>query len=136
VLGSIIVLVVVVGCLDTTPPPMPVLVPHHRVTVGEITAEFEANEYAATQKYTDKATAVSGYVHDIGMTLDKIPLVKLVQQPRDTTFGPAVICYFAKSYAHPGLAELRKGDYATIVGIFLTYADIFETVYLGMSRIE
>jgi len=107
------------------------------VTVGEIIAEFQENEYAATIKYSGKVIAVSGYVEDIGVNeFTDEPFVVLAEYPNATAFDPSVICYFTKTGPHPGLAELRKGDYATIVGEFWMYSDLFEAVYLKRSYVE
>ena len=109
----------------------------YRVTVGEIIAEFQENEYAATNKYSDKVIAVSGYVEDIGVNdFTDEPFVVLAEHPNATAFDPSVICYFTKTGPHPGLADLRKGDYATIVGEFWMYSDLFEAVYLKRSYVE
>ncbi|MCD6154169.1 MAG: PKD domain-containing protein [Candidatus Verstraetearchaeota archaeon] len=109
----------------------------YRVTVGQIVAEFEANEYAATEKYKGKTIAVSGYVREVGVNdFTDEPFVDLQERPDDTAFDPSVVCYFTESGPHPGLSELRKGDYATIVGEFWSYSSLFETVYLKNSYVE
>ena len=108
----------------------------YRVTVRQITDEFDENEYAATTKYEGKYIAVSGYVRSIGIDLRDQPYVALVGHPEDSTFDPGVNCYFTKTGPHPGLAELRKGDHVTIIAEFSFYSSLFSTVYLEKSRIE
>lgn len=108
----------------------------YRVTVGQITDEFDENEYAATTKYEGKYIAVSGYVRSIGIDLRDQPYVALVGHPEDSTFAPGVNCYFTKTGPHPGLAELRKGNHVTIIAEFSFYSSLFSTVYFEKSRIE
>jgi len=106
----------------------------YRVTVKEITDEFAENEYAATQKYKGKNIAVTGYVTSIGIGYADKPVVHLHERPDPRLLDPAVLCFFDKEGPHPGLAELRKGDYVTIVGKFWFYS--FRAVYLDHSYIE
>jgi len=108
----------------------------YRVTVGQITSEFDENEYAATTKYEGKYIAVSGYVQSIGIDLRDKPYVVLVDHPGDSVFDPGVNCYFTKVGPHPGLAKLRKGNYVTIIAEFSFYSSLFRTVYLEKSYIE
>jgi hypothetical protein len=108
----------------------------YRVTVKQITDEFDANEYAATMKYEGKYIAVSGYVQSIGIDLRDEPYVALVSDPDDSVFDPGVNCYFRETGPHPGLAELLDGDHVTIIAEFSFYSSLFETVYLEKSRIE
>ena len=66
----------------------------YRVTVGQIVAEFEANEYAATEKYKGKTIAVSGYVQEIGVNeFTDEPYVDLQERPDDTVFDPSLLLY-------------------------------------------
>jgi hypothetical protein len=105
--------------------------------VGQITSEFEENEYAATEKYEGKTIAVSGYVRDIGINdFTNEPLVALAEHQDDSAFDPSVICYFTETGPHPGLADLRKGDYTTVVGRFWMYSSLFSAVYLQESYVE
>jgi hypothetical protein len=109
---------------------------HYRVTVKQITDEFEANEYAATTKYEGKTIAVTGYVRNIGIGYADKPVVSLNAKVDGSVFDPEVLCFFTKTGTHPGLAELRKGDYVTIVGEFWFYSSVLEVVYTDNSRIE
>jgi len=89
----------------TGPPPI-----IYRVTADELYSEFEANEVAGDLKYKGKIIAVTGYVDNISSTFG-ISVV-LIGSPGDW-FG--VRCYFPESEA-PDVAQLREGDYVTIVG--------------------
>lgn len=109
---------------------------HYRVTVKQITDEFEANEYAADTKYKNKTVAVTGYVTNISIGYADKPVVWLQVHPDDRAWDPAVLCFFDKTGTHPGLAELRKGDHVTIVGEFWFYSSAVSVVYLDRSRIE
>ena len=106
------------------------------VTVGGITGEFEQNEYAATLKYEGNYIEVSGYVQSIGIDLRDKPYAALAGTPGASVFAPGVNCYFEQEGPHPGLAELREGDYVTIVAEFSFYSSLFSTVYLEKSRIQ
>lgn len=107
------------------------------VTVDGVTGEFEQNEYAATLKYDGSYIEVSGYVRSIGIDLRDKPYVALVgTSGASTFFAPGVNCYFEQEGPHPGLAELREGDYVTIVAEFSFYSSLFSTVYLEKSRIQ
>ncbi len=108
----------------------------YSVTVGGITGEFEQNEYAATLKYEGTYIEVRGYVRSIGIDLRDQPYIAVVAAPGDSVFAPGVNCYFEQAGPHPGLAELREGDYVTVVAEFSFYSSLFNTVYLEKSRIQ
>lgn len=90
----------------TEPPPTIA----YRVTAGQLYSEFEENEVAGDLKYKGRLIAVSGYVESIDSSFG-ISVV-LVESPGDWS---GVRCYFPESEA-PNVANLRKGDYVTIVG--------------------
>jgi len=89
----------------TVPPPTIA----YRVTAGQLYSEFEANEVAGDLKYKGKLIAVAGYVESIDSSFG-ISVV-LVGSPGDWS---GVRCYFDSE--EQSVANLRKGDYVTIVG--------------------
>lgn len=95
----------------TEPPPPPSIV--HRVTAGQLLDEYDANEVAADMKYKGKLIAVSGYVDAIGRNIFNRIYVVLVGSPGD---WPGAQCFFQEEEA-PSVAQLSKGDYATIIGV-------------------
>lgn len=90
------------------------------VTVRQLLDEFAANEVAARMKYEGKRTAICGYVDGVKVNdFTGQPYVILTDSP--TAFRLTwVFCYFPES-AMPRLAQLHKGDYVTISGVFDDY---------------
>jgi len=82
----------------------------YRVTAEQLYSEFDTNAVAGDLKYKGKLIAVTGYVDEIDSTFG-ISVV-LVGSPGGW-FG--VRGYFPESEA-AAVAQLREGDYATIVG--------------------
>ncbi len=97
-------------------PPLPAPVAH-RVTVLQITKEFEENEYAALKKYEATTIAVTGFARSIKASAYSTgPVVSLYSTPDYVVGERYVVCYFPRTRTDPLLATLREGAYVTVCG--------------------
>jgi hypothetical protein len=102
-------------------------------TVAQFRGEFEANKYAADQKYRDKIVSLTGTITDlkqnasikIGGELD------LPQQAGTSVYGKSVylngfFCIFLGEYSLDDsvFLNLRKGQTITIVGRFVSWGEL------------
>ena len=132
----VLLLGILAGCFMPDPIPDPIPDPPsstYRVTVGQILAEFEANEVAGELKYENQLVAVTGYIHRISTYWNDEPIVVLGVSAGGSSFDPEVLCYFPVSQ-RAEVALLSPGDYLTIVGEYWMYG--LGNVYVHYCYIE
>lgn len=88
-----------------TPPPPPVA-----VDLGELSDAYHANPVAADERYKGRILTVSGRIADI------VDDGKYLFAELPTTHGNVLRCFFRDEAGRAAIAELRKGEAATLSG--------------------
>lgn len=83
------------------------------ITAGDLFAAYNENEVAANSKYKDKKLQITGTISNIG--IDILDRVYITLDASETLYS--VQCYFANSDEDAKVAELKKGDTITLIGV-------------------
>ena len=102
----------------------------HKITAYALSAEYEANEVAADEKYEDNILYVEGVIDTIGKDILDIPYITLED---GTTFGG--VQFMFKKGDESIVAGLTKGQHVTVRGE-CEGEIIFNIIFRGSSIID
>ena len=83
------------------------------ITAADLFAAYSENEVAANGKYKDKKLQITGTINHIGT--DILDRVYITLEAGEMLYS--VQCYFVDSDEAAKVAELRKGDTITLIGV-------------------